>query len=61
MCLQDNIKCWFILFSYQAAAAMCVRMGSFSDPPNAQGLAHFLGLKNPTLAGFLFWSYILDF
>lgn len=54
MCLQDNIKCWFILFSYQAAAAMCVRMGSFSDPPNAQGLAHFLGLKNPTLAGFLF-------
>jgi nardilysin len=26
----------------KAAAAMCVRMGSFSDPPNAQGLAHFL-------------------
>ncbi|KAJ1699101.1 hypothetical protein LUZ63_007613 [Rhynchospora breviuscula] len=26
----------------QAAAAMCVRMGSFSDPPNAHGLAHFL-------------------
>lgn len=28
----------------QAAAAMCVAMGSFSDPYKAQGLAHFLGL-----------------
>jgi hypothetical protein len=28
----------------QAAAAMCVGMGSFSDPFEAQGLAHFLGL-----------------
>ncbi|MCD7468465.1 hypothetical protein HAX54_006673 [Datura stramonium] len=26
----------------KAAAAMCVRMGSFSDPFDAQGLAHFL-------------------
>ncbi|KAI4368936.1 hypothetical protein MLD38_017436 [Melastoma candidum] len=26
----------------KAAAAMCVGMGSFSDPPEAQGLAHFL-------------------
>ncbi|XP_020276491.1 nardilysin-like isoform X4 [Asparagus officinalis] len=26
----------------KAAAAMCVGMGSFSDPSNAQGLAHFL-------------------
>ncbi|KAJ4834406.1 hypothetical protein Tsubulata_007349 [Turnera subulata] len=26
----------------KAAAAMCVAMGSFSDPPEAQGLAHFL-------------------
>ncbi|GAB2234121.1 hypothetical protein Droror1_Dr00003358 [Drosera rotundifolia] len=26
----------------KAAAAMCVKMGSFSDPPEAQGLAHFL-------------------
>ncbi|KAK4370214.1 hypothetical protein RND71_009689 [Anisodus tanguticus] len=26
----------------KAAAAMCVRMGSFSDPYDAQGLAHFL-------------------
>ncbi|KAL6998786.1 nardilysin [Sarracenia purpurea var. burkii] len=26
----------------QAAAAMCVGMGSFSDPYEAQGLAHFL-------------------
>ncbi|KAH7677794.1 nardilysin protein [Dioscorea alata] len=26
----------------KAAAAMCVGMGSFSDPPKAQGLAHFL-------------------
>lgn len=28
----------------QAAAAMCVGMGSFADPYEAQGLAHFLGL-----------------
>ena len=28
----------------QAAAAMCVAMGSFLDPPEAQGLAHFLGI-----------------
>jgi hypothetical protein len=27
----------------QAAAAMCVGVGSFSDPKDAQGLAHFLG------------------
>ncbi|XP_050368323.1 nardilysin-like [Argentina anserina] len=26
----------------KAAAAMCVGIGSFSDPPEAQGLAHFL-------------------
>uniref|UniRef100_A0A0D9Z6Z8 Peptidase M16 N-terminal domain-containing protein n=1 Tax=Oryza glumipatula TaxID=40148 RepID=A0A0D9Z6Z8_9ORYZ len=26
----------------KAAAAMCVGMGSFADPPKAQGLAHFL-------------------
>ena len=32
----------------QAAAAMCVGMGSFRDPLEAQGLAHFLGM---------FWSY----
>ena len=31
-------------FFLQAAAAMCVAMGSFSDPAEAQGLAHFLGL-----------------
>jgi nardilysin len=28
----------------KAAAAMCVSMGSFLDPPEAQGLAHFLGI-----------------
>jgi len=26
----------------KAAAAMCVGIGSFADPPKAQGLAHFL-------------------
>ncbi|KAJ6821146.1 nardilysin-like isoform X4 [Iris pallida] len=31
----------------KAAAAMCVGMGSFSDPFNAQGLAHFLGSPSP--------------
>ncbi|KAK8971183.1 hypothetical protein KSP40_PGU010729 [Platanthera guangdongensis] len=30
-------------FSRCAAAALCVGMGSFSDPDKAQGLAHFLG------------------
>lgn len=35
-CLFHNIYC-------QAAAAVCVGMGSFSDPLDAQGLAHFLG------------------
>ncbi|KAM7259044.1 hypothetical protein ACFE04_014785 [Oxalis oulophora] len=33
----DNSLCALI-----AAAAMCVAMGSFSDPAEAQGLAHFL-------------------
>jgi nardilysin len=31
-----------MVFYTQAAAAMCVGVGSFSDPPDAQGLAHFL-------------------
>lgn len=35
---------WFHVFPVQAAAAMCVGIGSFSDPFEAQGLAHFLGL-----------------
>ena len=30
------------LLSAKAAAAMCVQVGSFSDPPEAEGLAHFL-------------------
>lgn len=34
----------FFFFCFQAAAAMCVGIGSFSDPFEAQGLAHFLGL-----------------
>ena len=29
--------------SAQAAVALCVNVGSFSDPLEAQGLAHFLG------------------
>ena len=42
---------WFCLClhdasNFQAAAAMCVGMGSFTDPPNAQGLAHFLGMRS---------------
>lgn len=37
-----NEFCIFVFL--QAAAAMCVGMGSFSDPNEAQGLAHFLGL-----------------
>jgi hypothetical protein len=32
--------------AFQAAAAMCVGMGSFADPEKAQGLAHFLGLRS---------------
>lgn len=34
-----------IVFFWQAAAALCVGMGSFSDPYEAQGLAHFLGFQ----------------
>lgn len=30
----------------QAAAAMCVGIGSFADPNEAQGLAHFLGYRD---------------
>jgi hypothetical protein len=37
---QYNTEC---LSPLQAAAAMCVGVGSFSDPMEAQGLAHFLG------------------
>jgi secreted Zn-dependent insulinase-like peptidase len=39
--MMGNLVAFFYL---QAAAAMCVAMGSFSDPAEAQGLAHFLGL-----------------
>jgi hypothetical protein len=41
LCLHDALN-------FQAAAAMCVGMGSFTDPPNAQGLAHFLGMQSLT-------------
>lgn len=27
----------------KSAAAMCVQVGSFADPTEAQGLSHFLG------------------
>jgi hypothetical protein len=44
LCLHDALN-------FQAAAAMCVGMGSFTDPPNAQGLAHFLGMQSlPSLS-----------
>lgn len=42
--LLSNLLIFFHLVGIlQAAAAMCVRMGSISDPYDAQGLAHFLG------------------
>jgi nardilysin len=28
-----------------SAAGLCVHMGSFSDPPDIPGLAHFLGME----------------
>ncbi|KAF7119559.1 hypothetical protein RHSIM_Rhsim13G0059900 [Rhododendron simsii] len=34
--------CFIVSLRMQAAAAMCVGMGSFSDPFEAQGMAHFL-------------------
>lgn len=45
-CFEFGISCGCFIVSLrmQAAAAMCVGMGSFSDPFEAQGLAHFLGL-----------------
>jgi hypothetical protein len=40
-----DFDCGYVyVFCFQAAAAMCVGIGSFSDPNEAQGLAHFLGL-----------------
>ena len=37
----------YLHFSFiQAAAALAVGVGSFSDPKDAQGLAHFLGQLN---------------
>lgn len=44
-------------FLFQAAAAMCVGMGSFCDTVKAQGLAHFLGLFISTW--FVLWHTIL--
>lgn len=29
-----------------AACSLCIDVGAFSDPPNIQGLAHFLGKTN---------------
>jgi len=37
----------------QAAAAVSVGMGSFSDPYEAQGLAHFLGLRIMLVCGYI--------
>lgn len=34
---------------FQSAAALCVHVGSFSDPIEAQGLAHFLEHSNVPL------------
>lgn len=34
------------LYLIQSAASLCVHVGSFSDPPEAQGLAHFLEHSN---------------
>lgn len=31
-----------VCVSYQAAAALCISVGSFSDPDDLPGLAHFL-------------------
>ena len=38
------MKIWFDLISlpFQSAAALCVGVGSFSDPDDVPGLAHFL-------------------
>ncbi|PPD68030.1 hypothetical protein GOBAR_DD35091 [Gossypium barbadense] len=42
------------LVALLAAAAMCVGFGSFSDPPEAQGLAHFLGFVTYSFIHFPF-------
>ncbi|KAF8079896.1 hypothetical protein N665_0994s0021 [Sinapis alba] len=39
---EDEVEGKADLQTKKAAAAMCVAMGSFLDPPEAQGLAHFL-------------------
>lgn len=35
--------------SNQSAAALCVGVGSFSDPKDVQGLAHFLEHSNTVI------------
>lgn len=45
------LKTTLLILCFQAAAAMCVGMGSFSDPSKAQGLAHFLGMVTLSALG----------
>lgn len=36
------MNAWLLTVSLQSACAVCVRAGSFSDPPDIPGLAHLL-------------------
>lgn len=51
----------FCCLYLQAAAAMCVGIGSFSDPNEAQGLAHFLGLDVYLIQAKLYFIFLLIF
>lgn len=38
-----------LCFYFQAAAALCISVGSFSDPEDLPGLAHFLEHSESTV------------
>ena len=38
----SKIRLFSLLFHFQSAAALCIGVGSFSDPEDIPGFAHFL-------------------
>lgn len=44
VCIAQSTACnlIYVYLSFQSAAALCIGVGSFSDPDDIPGLAHFL-------------------
>ncbi|VDP68912.1 unnamed protein product, partial [Schistosoma curassoni] len=42
MCSRTDATLWLDLSWFASAAALCINVGSFSDPHEAQGLSHLL-------------------